>query len=140
MGNTLKFNSSVCTSIEQSQRLLDLGLKPETADMNWTIVDSDREGNEYSVEYMSIGQGKYQLLHPNWYIPAWSLHRLLDMIPNVTDDNYWAFIMDNIHCWYNSPIDDHEDFEKGETIYDNIINCIEWLIKEDYFSKVYLKQ
>lgn len=29
----LKFNSKVCTTREQSQRLLELGLKPETADM-----------------------------------------------------------------------------------------------------------
>lgn len=32
MGNNLKFNSSVCTSIEQSKLLLEMGLKPETAD------------------------------------------------------------------------------------------------------------
>lgn len=28
-----KFNSQICTTIEQSKRLLELGLKPETADM-----------------------------------------------------------------------------------------------------------
>lgn len=33
MEESMKFNSQVCTSVEQSQRLLDLGLKPETADM-----------------------------------------------------------------------------------------------------------
>lgn len=48
-----EFNSQVCTSIEQSQRLLELGLKPETADM-----------------YI-FGNGEY--------IAAWSLHRLLEM-------------------------------------------------------------
>lgn len=31
--NELKFNSQVCTTVEQSRKLLDLGLKPETADM-----------------------------------------------------------------------------------------------------------
>lgn len=34
MKNELKFNSAVCTTKEQSQRLLDLGLKPETADIH----------------------------------------------------------------------------------------------------------
>ena len=36
--NELKFNSQVCTTKIQSQRLLDLGLKPETADMSLTVV------------------------------------------------------------------------------------------------------
>ena len=35
----LKFNSQICTTREQSQRLLDLGLKPETADMSYYILD-----------------------------------------------------------------------------------------------------
>lgn len=62
MGNNLKFNSSVCTSIEQSQRLLELGLKPETADMY--IFDDE----------VYIGK-------PNVDdIPAWSLHRLLRLL------------------------------------------------------------
>ena len=31
----MKFNSQICTSREQSERLLALGLKKETADMFW---------------------------------------------------------------------------------------------------------
>jgi hypothetical protein len=31
--NELKFNSQICTTKEQSQRLLESGLKSETADM-----------------------------------------------------------------------------------------------------------
>lgn len=30
-----EFKSQICTSIEQSKRLLELGLKKETADMVW---------------------------------------------------------------------------------------------------------
>lgn len=57
----LKFNSQVCTTKEQSQRLLELGLKPETADMY--IFDDE----------VYIGK-------PNVDdIPAWSLHRLLSI-------------------------------------------------------------
>ena len=37
--NELKFNSQICTTKEQSQRLLDLGLKPETADMSYYVLD-----------------------------------------------------------------------------------------------------
>lgn len=127
--NKLKFNSQVCTTREQSEKLLALGLKPETADMSY-----------YKGEPCLDSYEEMECPYDKMVSPAWSLHRLLDMIPNVTDDGFWAFSMDNINCWYNSPIDDHEDFEKGETIYDNVIDCIEWLISEGYFNKEYLKQ
>ena len=66
----LKFNSQVCTTREQSQRLLDLGLKPETADMY--IFDDE----------VYIGK-------PNIDdIPAWSLHRLLCMLDYDNADTF----------------------------------------------------
>lgn len=143
-----KFNSQICTTREQSKRLLDLGLNPETADMNWTIVDTDREGNEYSVEYKSIGQGKYQLLHPNWYIPAWSLHRLIKLCPETIyfeetyDDNevYCSLhIEDKDRIVYHDYGSNVYNFDKHRNIYNNIIDCIKWLIKGGNFNKEYLK-
>ena len=66
----LKFNSQVCTTKIQSQRLLDLGLKPETADMY--IFDDE----------VYIGK-------PNIDdIPAWSLHRLLCMLDYDNADTF----------------------------------------------------
>lgn len=60
--NELKFNSQICTTKEQSKRLLELGLKPETADMY--IFDDE----------VYIGK-------PNVDdIPAWSLHRLIEIL------------------------------------------------------------
>ena len=65
--NELKFNSQVCTTKEQSQRLLDLGLKPETADCY------NRE-EDYGYSNW-IGKPS---LHSD--IPAWSLHRLMEIL------------------------------------------------------------
>ena len=70
MEKSLKFNSQVCTTKEQSQRLLEFGLKPETADMHhykwsegyWDIYTCPPRGSD------------------SCYIPAWSLHRLLCML------------------------------------------------------------
>ena len=62
----MKFNSQIATSLVQSERLLALGLKKETADMC----------------HRTNGMGIYfitaidPLCNPN-DIPAWSLHRLL---------------------------------------------------------------
>ncbi len=61
-----KFNSQICTSIEQSKRLLKLGLKPETADCY----------NREEEKGFSNWIGKPSL--PN-DVPAWSLHRLIEI-------------------------------------------------------------
>ena len=61
METKFNFNSSPCTNREQSERLLALGLKKETADMCWI------NGNILYCE-------PPELTHD---IPAWSLHRLM---------------------------------------------------------------
>ena len=68
----MSFNSQVCTTKEQSQRLLDLGLKPETADMFYVF--------DYTIWHIN---GIQELVHPNQLeetdVPAWSLHRLMEI-------------------------------------------------------------
>lgn len=138
----MNFKSQICTSRSQSERLLALGLKKETADMCWTLRDSDREGNEYSVEYMSIGQGKYHLMHPDWYTPAWSLHRLMEMMPTViTYEDYSLILGINATCVYYADDEYAETFKAFEgNLYECVVKCIDWLIKEGYFNKEYLEE
>ncbi len=94
--NELKFNSQICTTIGQSQRLLDLGLKPETADCY------NRE-EDYGYSNW-IGKPS---LHSD--TPAWSLHRLLCMLdydnadtfnimPNLAYEDVIATISLRINC------------------------------------------
>ena len=73
-------------------------------------------------------------------IPAWSLHRLIEMMPSVIYrkgrlDYYLNVNRDGV-------IYDRMGIACIEYIYDNlfdnIILCIEWLIKEGYFNKEYL--
>lgn len=75
--NKLKFNSQICTTKEQSQRLLDLGLKPETADMIYMQID----GSWICI----ISQGDEEYVPYEDHFPAWSLHRLMEIgnIENV---------------------------------------------------------
>ena len=61
-----EFKSQVCTSREQSERLLALGLKKETADMRWERI---------SEKYAYYPSTKTPYASSD--IPAWSLHRLL---------------------------------------------------------------
>ena len=111
MEESLKFNSQVCTNIKQSQRLLELGLNPETADMAWVCVT--KEGLTQWV--MTLNTPKNE---PNIDIPAWSLHRLICMCEVTT----------------LLPVDN------SSSAYDHIIDVIERFINEGYFNKEYLKQ
>ena len=94
METKFNFNSQVCSSREQSERLLSLGLKKETADCCYYYYDG-----EYLIAFAE--DAKY----PS-DIPAWSLHRLweLDNINYIQLDNkeeiakLYDCIIDNIEA------------------------------------------
>ena len=119
METKFKFNSQICTTREQSERLLALGLKKETADMALHFSYVDCEGNAYYIAY-PIG-------HQCTAIPAWSLHRLIEMCNIVIRV-----------LRHRVSLSSGKGFSTEETLYDNLIDCIEWLIKEGYFNKEYL--
>lgn len=120
----MKFNSQICTSREQSERLLALGLKPETADM--VLVPSSRhDGSDV------IRVRKCYLMEED-AIPAWSLGRLL-ALGNGEDWNAEITLKDErygIHYGYNT--DWYDD------IFEAAIAWIEDDIKEGYYNKEYL--
>ena len=143
METKFNFKSQICTTREQSERLLALGLKKETADMVWLNHALTEDYDDWRSEP----------IYKDWEgwqkdgIPAWSLHRLIEMMPsqikcrngydyanlsvNMELVQYRFYDTDYMHdeCY--------EHFNDGN-LYDNIIDCIEWLIKEGYFNKEYL--
>lgn len=137
----MKFNSQICTTKEQSERLLALGLKKETADMMYCKT-------AYG-ETITVKDDDY-LEHLDF--PAWSLHRLIEILPkrikNIKES--WdicghdiAFVItEDLDVNYEEPLElepcYNEYFTKGN-LYDKIVDCIEWLIKEGYFNKEYLE-
>lgn len=79
----LKFNSQVCTTKEQSQRLLNLGLKPETADCQYAALVIDWKGNPISNPKWRFYDHNKGFIVQNFEqmecVPAWSLHRLIEL-------------------------------------------------------------
>lgn len=126
METKFNFKSQVCTSSIQSERLLSLGLKKETADMHWA--------------YHSVTATRYIVAHPcdgvGECIPAWSLHRLIEIVPSTINKMLW-FSVTPYTALYDS-VDYIKSFDSKDNIYDNLIDCIEWLIEEGYFPKEYL--
>ena len=124
----MKFNSQICTTREQSERLLALGLKKETADIRGV------EGIEHTPTY------------------AWSLHRLWCLLPHsitiVTHFEYGRqyragldLTMDSYqNVSYLEGVDEpcYDMSFFANDAYESICKAIEWLIKEGYFNKEYL--
>ena len=111
MDTKLNFNSQICTTREQSERLLSLGLKKETADMWYPCFAPSFP--------IPLTEDDYVMeLSDEDDIPAWSLHRLMEM----TDP--WEY-----KNWIG------EDIEND---YDNMIQCISFLIDDRRFNKEYL--
>ena len=120
-----EFKSAICTSVEQSKRLLELGLKKETADCALLPLTD-------KVTSVLVKPSTKDIKNT---IPAWSLDRLIEMLnksgitisflerdTSIIVERYGVF---------------QQVFEIWDNVYDNIIDCIEWLINEGYFNKEY---
>jgi hypothetical protein len=107
----VNFTSQICTTKEQSERLLALGLKKETADMHhYQYID----GGRWNIEAHPSIAGYTSRL-----VPAWSLHRLIEMLGI-------SKMIFNIDL-YDSP-------------YEEIIHRIEIFVNAGEFNKEYLEE
>lgn len=112
----MKFTSQACTTKEQSERLLALGLKKETADcvaMSLVPIDSVI----WTEDPMRIIEALDSKKIPNY--PAWSLHRLIELYKDVEDTSMWS-----LDC----------------ITYNRLIQCISLAIKHGAFNKDYLEE
>ena len=137
----MKFNftSQICTSRSQSERLLALGLKKETADM---CINPSREliypfsYSEALTLYDNYGLGK--IMEKDLLLPAWSLHRLIE-ICGIDRMPISFHKKGKVRIRVNHIHPTHEG-RSGYNHYNSLIDCIEWLIKEGYFNKEYLEK
>ena len=72
----MEFNSQICTTRKQSEKLLALGLKKETADMVWSGLSKEPICQSFN-RIKGLASDLDDKVHP-----AWSLHRLIEMIPD----------------------------------------------------------
>lgn len=123
--------SQICTNYKQSNRLVKAGVLSETADM----YVYERDGHEY----IGFGSPDSEAISHK-ALPAWSLDRLIDMLPKKS----MQFSINLEICGNDSednPIytfDGHEfeDFSGAKNIYDATIELIETLIKTRFFEYV----
>ena len=114
--------NKICTSIEQSNKLLSLGLDPSTADMYWWY-----SGKRYYVESMDDDD-----FNKESDIPAWSLSALLDILAkethNIDEDGYVVLSSYKGNWWNISPINCiSEEINESNNPIDAAFELICWL-------------
>lgn len=131
----MEFKSKICTTIEQSKRLLELGLKKETADMVYQEIG-----------VTPFNKWKEHKIQEDFF-PAWSLHRLIELCPEYINIDGYADTSYLIKIYkHDNKIVYENDYNRwiylgdGDNLFDTFIDCIEWLIKEGHFNKEYLKE
>ena len=111
MKTKFNFNSQICTTREQSERLLALGLKKETADCALLPL----------TDMVTVVLVKPSTNDIKNAIPAWSLHRLIELKqPNMIDDSVIVLLR--------------------EQTYDKLIEVIAKSIEGRKFPKKYLEE
>lgn len=138
------FKSQIATTKEQSERLIALGLRKETADMVHYRSSSIQNWGIFAKPWRDDYEGS------QWYYPAWSLGRLLEMLPspipiseNLPTFNHYAFLNLSaesvVYCW-----EDYDGADRalvgftGNGFFAAVVDATEWLIKEENFNKEYL--
>ena len=104
----MDFTSQICTTKEQSERLLSLGLKRETADCVIMYYDG-----------WQIGEAEHFDFDKDPVEPAWSLHRLIEILD----------------IWYLDL-----DFHNFANAYEQVISYFEERVKGGFINKNYLEE
>lgn len=153
-------NQQIATTSEQSRRLLACGLDPKSADMCYLYWDESGEqlSREVYLEIFneSFLDGRIELVPKDFGdydhsyendSPAWSLSRLLSLLPKViTCDAYgyiwleivWLYEENSIPTirYFTPPNENDDEPDQWEFTDDSIIECavqaVEWIRDNGY--------
>ena len=142
MRTKFNFESQICTTREQSERLLALGIKKETADCALLPLTD-------KVISVLVKPSTIDIKNT---IPAWSLGRLLEMLPSpipISEDlptfHHYAYLdLSKVSAHYYW--EDYDGAERalasfcGNGFFAAVVDATEWLIKEGNFPKEYLEE
>lgn len=134
--------NQICTTKEQSSRLLEAGMRPETADMYLDEFECP-VAFEYRRIEGHVGQ--------DMAFPAWSLSKMIEILPKSYQDDIDGIIYylsgNFVELMYASDKIEDEEGDKTytcansfnkENLMDNVVDAIEWLIKRGHLNKKFL--
>lgn len=137
--------NQICTNKEQSHRLLEAGVRPETADCYLQRITETDDWSSDNVQDQIIEpwMNKPGLLDMVGRYPAWSLSKLIGMMPDQVECegyNYYLFILPRdkeFTVKYSAGSNLAQSYCR-ESLFDAITEMIEWLIGRNLLDKKYL--
>lgn len=146
--------TQICTNKEQSVRLIAVGINPYTADCFLHRIMETDDWSDENVQEQIIESWMYKpgVLDIDSHYPAWSLSKLIEMMPPCIEGRGTLYLCAGLHTKrYNADnrTKDHQysvefgvNYTSGR--YDNpfsaLIDTIELLIKDGHFNDKYLVQ
>lgn len=123
------------TSIEQSKKLLTLGLDPNTADLWYSLDETDPD---YSVLHIDESLDWDEITVYDRALPCWSLGALLEVMPKIKEFYYPSLYKGSFSvtaCMYSTQ--DHDIFKiySGEDFLEAAYNMVVWLLENNYIKK-----
>jgi len=122
------------TTIEQSKKLLDLGLNPNTADMWYHGHRSPWEsGRKYDNE-----PSTFYGICPNWDYPCWSVGALLKLLRSYEDCTSLSIFSNRAQKWqitisyYDAVWKEHEEVDMD--LFEVSYNTVVWLLENGYIK------
>lgn len=130
----MNFKTPISTTREQSERLLALDVRPETADC---YIECAPSGKDFTYIRQTYNEDIFKRSN---VIPSWSLARLLEMMPQYIDEREKVLLMIEppLIFYYDTRYKGQQHFTTNPNIFDNCIAMIDWLIRNGYFNKEYL--
>lgn len=142
METKFNFKSQFCTSRFQSEHLLSLGLKKETADCALLPLTD-------KITSVLVKPSTNDIKNT---IPAWSLGRLIEMLPSpipiseyIPTFHHYAYLdLSKVSAHYYW--EDYDGAERalasfcGDGLFAAVVDATEWLIEEGNFPKEYLEE
>lgn len=123
------------TTIEQSKKLMELGLDLKTADMYWAVDANIAITEPY------ITKIEHETLIPAYKgaIPCWSVGALLELLRNYADCNKLNIFSNRASKWsitisyYNQVWKEHEEIDLN--LMSAVVNTTLFLLENDYIKK-----
>lgn len=134
------------TSLEQSKKLIEVGLDPNTADMH--IIDWRIEKEGYF--NTSLCYSKWDAEHVRGYLPCWSLGALIGLLPKTIEikkpkNLYFPEILPSNNCVAYTALNGNKEYvflklfatgvESDATLIDNMVSMVCWLLENNYIKK-----
>ena len=138
------------TTIEQSKKLLELGLNPESADIVYIVKRNDcRDPWELAAKepgnvYTCLKDFDITMCLSDYAIPCWSLGSLLDVMPKSLEDkvNYYeitVYYSKSESEWYLGyiTIDMRRTLEvfHNTSLIEAAYSMVLWLLKNNYINR-----